>query len=141
MATVQETIAVGETPVTAVLSDDAGGALVLELTDAAGASILRLRATPGAAADPDVPWMVPWTIETGTPAAMAPAGTLEPTDDALPADPDRAHRAGPRSRAPGFGVDVQIVQGKDVAAEISAERYPDGSLHLSVDPSDLVVCD
>ncbi len=140
MATVQETIAVGDTPVTAALSDDAGGALVLELTDAAGASILRLRATPGAAADPDVPWMVPWTIETGTPAAMAPAGTLEPTDDALPAALTGLTGQA-RIASTGYGVDVQIVQDKDVAADISAERYPDGSLHLSVDPSDLVVCD
>jgi hypothetical protein len=140
VATVQETIAVGDTPVTAALSDDAGGALVLELTDAAGASILRLRATPGAAADPDVPWMVPWTIETGTPAAMAPAGTLEPTDDALPAALTGLTGQA-RIASTGYGVDVQIVQDKDVAADISAERYPDGSLHLSVDPSDLVVCD
>ena len=140
MATVQETIAVGETPVTAVLSDDAGGALVLELTDAAGASILRLRATPGAAADPDVPWMVPWTVETGTAAAMAPAGTVEASEPAL-----AATLSGLSGRAEiettGFGVDVRIMQGRDVAAELSAERYPDGDLHLTVDPSDLVVCD
>ena len=140
MATVQETIGVGDTPVTAALSDDAGGALVLELTDAAGASILRLRATPGAAADPDVPWMFPWSVETGAAGAMVPAGTAEASEPPLAATlsglPGRAE-----IETTGFGVGIRIVQGREVAAELSGERYPDGDLHLTIDPSDLVVCD
>jgi hypothetical protein len=140
VATVQETLEVGDRPVTAVLSDDAGGAIVLELTGKGGASILRLRATPGAPADPDVPWLVPWTVEAGAAAAMAPVGTVEASEPPL-----RAALSGLTGRAEvettGFGLDVRIVQGREVTAEISAERYPDGDLHLNVDPSDLVVCD
>jgi len=140
VGTLQETLEIGDRPVTAVLSDDAAGPLALELRDAAGASVLSLRLTPGAPTDPDVPWMVPWTIEAGQAGTMAAGRTLEVSDPPL-----TARLAGVDARAEvettGFGVEVRILQGRDVAAQISAERLPDGDLHLNVDPGDLVVCD
>jgi hypothetical protein len=140
MGTLQETIEIDDRALTAVLSDEPGGPLDLDLRDAAGASLLRLRLTPGAPADPDVPWMVPWTVEAGQGATMAAGQTLEVADAPLTA---RVAGVGERAEveATGFGVEVRILKGRDVAGHISAERMPDGDLHLNVDPGDLVVCD
>jgi hypothetical protein len=125
--------------VTAALSED-GAALVLELTDPGGASLLRLRATAGTAADPDVPWMVPWTVEAGQGAALAAGRALLPSDPPL-----TAALAGLAATAEvevtSFGVEVRVMEGKDLAADLSAERMPDGELQLTFDPGDLVVCD
>jgi hypothetical protein len=140
VADVQESLELGDRPVTAVLSDESGGPLDLELKDAAGASLLRLRLTAGQPDDPDVPWMTPWTVEAGSGAALAAGQALRLGDPPL-----RAQLAGRAGRAEveatGFGVEVRVLQGREVAAQVSAERMPDGDLLLNVDPGDLVVCD